>query len=143
MCGSTPLSLLVRVVISGKVGASTMGNFTVGMPVKMSFLADQKAMYRFAEGNVVMDGIAPHQICPEDFKLTFGSKQLEARLGDAPPNGAICALALTSHFASAAPGHAARQSPSTSLSRLASVTALSSLALCWQPTARPEAFTFR
>jgi len=85
LCGSTPLSLLVRVVITGKVGASSMGNFTTGMPVKMSFLADQKAMYRFAEGNVVMDGIGPHQICPEEFKMTFGSK-LQAHLGDAPPN---------------------------------------------------------
>ena len=144
LCGSTPLSLLVRVVITGKVGASSMGNFTTGMPVKMSFLADQKAMYRFAEGNVVMDGIGPHQICPEEFKMTFGSK-LQAHLGDAPPNGAIHACGSSSlSYPSASSACYQPEAHRAAVSALLSSTiVLSYPALCGQPTARPVAFTFR
>ena len=143
LCGSTPLSLLVRVVITGKVGASSMGNFTTGMPVKMSFLADQKAMYRFAEGNVVMDGIGPHQICPEEFKMTFGSK-LQAHLGDAPPNGAIHACGSSSlSYPSASSACCPAGSPQSGRLRLALIhdRSLVSRAV-WAADGTPGGFYF-
>lgn len=83
VCAGLDMATLLRVTIMGKVGTSTMSNFTVGDTVKMSFLANPTPLYRFAEGNVVKDGIAPYTICPGDFSMTFGKKVL-AHLG-APP----------------------------------------------------------
>lgn len=87
VCGKA-LETLVAVAITGKVDVSTfVGNknltINAGDSVSMKFLADPTVMYRFAEGNFVLDGIGPFPICEEEFKITIGSKLL-GHLGVAP-----------------------------------------------------------
>ena len=85
MCAPA-VSSLVKVLITGTVASSTMSpgivNATAGDPVKISFYALPTAMFRMAEGFVVKDGIAPYQICEEDFIFKIGNNP--ARLGQPP-----------------------------------------------------------
>lgn len=86
------LEALVTVVITGKVGFSALGtdprspmmNVTTGDTMTLSFTVSPQATVREVPlQGIVMDGIAPFEMCTGDFALTFSSG-LHFHLGPPP-----------------------------------------------------------
>merc|ERR1719453_625241 len=83
-CATKALGALVSVLITGKVTESDMPNVNVGEKMQLSFIVEKEALVRNIVGQgIVTDGIAPYQVCTDDFALTFDNK-VHMHLGDLP-----------------------------------------------------------
>merc|ERR1719453_1062598 len=83
-CATKALGALVSVLITGKVTESDLPGVTAGEKMQLSFLVEKEALVRNIVGQgIVTDGIAPYQVCSEDFALTFDNK-VHMHLGDLP-----------------------------------------------------------